>query len=1029
MTKKSLILLITLILTTFNLYTQVAWIEPSDATVDSTVTVYFDATEGNQGLMDYTGDVYAHTGVITMESTNDSDWKHVVAEWGTADENVLMEQINSNLYKISFNIRNFYNIEPDEIVLKLAFVFRNADGSVTGRSEDGSDIFVPVQNENNWEYETFSNSTDGLQILTSNGRIRFRLYNNALETQFIPDSAESPGSYSIKADPLAEKFTIDTSDTSIEAEWESWQLTINKASLSIQYFYNDSLLEMTDFMSGGAAQGGILTFDVGNQTHFYGGGSRALPFNLHGFNIDFYNQAHYGYSNQTSNLNISIPLLTSPEGYSLLFDNRYYSSAEIGSDNTSEINYQTSKGPLRYFLIGGNNMRELSKAQADLTGHAPMPPMWGLGYIQSRYGYETREEAEQIVEEMRSNNFAMDALVLDLYWFGGTSGMGNFDWDTGAFPEPGQMIQNFKDKGVETILITEPYFTLESNLYDEASSKGHFAENENGEPYVLSGFWAGDASLLDMSSQDARSWLWPYYQSLFEQGVAGLWTDLGEPESHPDDMIHKMGQANDVHNIYNNLWAKMLHENVKETYPDKRLFNLTRSGYTSMQSYSTYPWSGDIQRSFSGLQAQIPIMLHMSMSGEGYMHSDIGGFTGGGQDPELYTRWMQLGAFSPIMRAHGTGVPPEPVFYNDETQDIVRDAIDLRYDFLPYNYTLSWQYSKEGIPPMRPMNYYQNQSEKLSAISDQYFWGKDLIVAPVINENTSSRMVTLPGDRLWADYYSGKLYEGDITTSIEAPIDRIPLFVREGGFIVESREQLTHTKNYNSDSIRIRHVLPSEEVTGESVWYHDDGSTAGNINENRYNLIKFTSNTEGKLSTITLEKDKDNIESPERQIEFMLYGLSDIPGRITLNDNELPLYTSRESYDTSKKAGYWNDSFLYVHFQWKDTLAKVKIDREETGTLVHDSRSAKLNLTVNPNPFTKQAQMQTYVERKGVYRLTLYYIDGRIAGTAEYKLNSGRHQAFLSEIVSQPQSLPEGVYVLEFKGNYGKTQTRLIKVD
>lgn len=1027
MTQKMLLFLLTQILISLNIYAQVAWIEPSDATVDSTVTVYFNAKEGDQGLMNYNEDVYAHTGVITMESTDDSDWKHIVADWGTEDEKVLMEQADTNLYKLTFNIRNFYNISQDEIVLKLAFVFRNADGSVTGRSEDGSDIFVPIQNENNWKYETFTNSTEGLEIHTSKGKIRFRPYNHAVETEFIPEGSESGESYAVTDTSLSEKFTIDTTDTTIKAEWERWQLTINKGPLSIHYFHEDSLIKLTDFVSGGASQGGILTFDIGDQTQFYGGGSRALPFNLHGYNIDFYNQAHYGYSNQTPNLNISIPLLTSPEGYSLLFDNRYYSSAEIGSDNSSEIKYQSSKGPLRYFLIGRQNMQELSKTQADLTGHAPMPPMWGLGYIQSRYGYETQNEAEQIVEDMRSNNFSMDALVLDLYWFGGPSGMGNFDWDTGAFPEPEQMIQNFKDRGVETILITEPYFTLESNLYDEASTNNHFAENENGEPYVLSGFWAGDASLLDMSSQDTRDWLWPHYQSLFEQGVAGLWTDLGEPESHPDDMEHEMGRANDVHNIYNNLWSKMLYENVKEFYPDKRLFNLTRSGYTGMQRHSTYPWSGDIQRSFSGLQAQIPIMLHMSMSGEGYMHSDIGGFTGGEKNPELYSRWMQLGAFSPIMRAHGTGIPPEPIFYDKETQDIVREAIAMRYDFLPYNYTLSWQYSKKGTPPMRPMNYYQDNSESLTAISDQYFWGKDLIVAPVINENTTSRRVSFPEENFWADYYSGKMYEGGTVTSIEAPINKIPLFIREGGFIVQSREHLPHTKAYTSDSIRIRHILPSEDITGNSLWYYDDGTTAGNYKEDRYNVIKLTGNTNGKVSTVTLEKEKDNIESPKRQIEFMLYGLNDMPGKITLNDNEIPLYSKRETYNETEKAGYWDDSFLYVHFPWKDTLAKLQIDREETGTFAHDRRSNKLSLQATPNPFTKQARIHASIGRKGIYRLTLYYVDGRVAGTAEYSWNVGRHKSYLSEIVNQPQSLPEGVYILELKGKTGKTQTRIIK--
>ena len=1026
MTNKSFILFTLFIFFTISSFSQVAWIEPSDATVDSTVTIYFDATEGDQGLMDYSGDIYAHTGVITMESTNSSDWKHVVADWGTANDTVLMTREEANFYSITFNIRDFYNIAQDETVLKLAFVFRNADGYVTGRDDNGADIFIPLTNENSWKYQTFTNSADGLHLITSKGKIRFRPYSNAIETEFLPDTATSSKSYATIKNALSENFSVDTSENTIQAEWENWEITVEKSPLQIEYIHNDSLIKVTDFLCQAAGQGGIITFNIEGQNQFYGGGSRALPFNLHGYNIEFYNQAHYGYANQTPNLNISIPVLASPEKYALLFHNHYPASADIGASSSSQIQYQASDGPLRFFVIGSNSMPELSKALANLTGHAPMPPRWGLGYIQSRYGYQTRDEAEQIVSDMRSNNFPMDAMVLDLYWFGGTGQMGSFSWDTDAFPQPEQMIQNFEDQGVETIIISEPYFTLESDLYNEAATNNYFATDNSGDPYVISGFWAGDASLLDMTSENARNWLWPEYQEMFQKGVDGLWTDLAEPETHPSEMQHSMGSAKEVHNLYNNLWAKMLHEKTRENYPDKRLFNLTRSGYTGMQRYSTYPWSGDIQRSFSGLQAQIPIMLHMSMSGEGYMHSDIGGFTGGSKHPELFARWMQLGAFSPVMRAHGTGIPSEPIYYPEETQDIVRKAIQMRYDFLPYNYSLAWKYSKKGIPLVRPMNFYQPESAALSGISDQYFWGKDLIVAPVLYENTTSRMVSLP-EGLWAGYDSGKVFEGNTTISVDAPQNKLPLFIREGGFIVQSEENLPHTKAYNSDSIRIRHLLPSSGISEDRQWYHDDGKTADNYKENRYNIITLSGSTEGKVSTIKLQKAVDNITSPERHVEFMLYGLDEQPGNVTLNGYNVPIYTSGDSYKKNKPAAYWDKPFLYTHLRWKDTLATLKIDREEPATSVDRQTTGKLKIQASPNPFIRQTHIQAYIKQDGSYTITLYRVDGKIVGKKQINWSSGRHRMNIHEITDTPDGLPEGIYILQLKGASGTAQTKIVK--
>ena len=1009
-------------------FSQAVTLEPEDATVDSTVTIYFDATGGDQGLMDFDGDVYAHTGVITLESTDERDWKHVVADWGTANDTVLMQREGENLYSLAFNIRDFYNIGAGETVLKLAFVFRNADGSLSGRATDGDDLYVQLNNAGQTGYRYFTNTSGLLEVTTTEGVLRFRPYTGgAVKTEFLSRDTASTDSYGIVKEPSSGTFSVDTTDTHLRAGWDDLTLTIQKSPLKVIYEREDTLTVLENIYDGGLGQGGLLDFRLDSAEQFYGGGSRALPLNLRGQRIDFYNQAHYGYANGAANLNTSIPVLVSSKPYGLVFDNHHPGSADIGESQDNLLQYQVQGGSLSFFVLAEDRLSGVSRSLADLSGHAALPPLWSLGYIQSRYGYTDRQQAEQVVEKMQAGDFPLDALVLDLYWFGGTSHMGDFSWDRSRFSQPAEMISNFRQQGIKTIVISEPYFTLESDLYDQAASLGHFATNPNGNPYVLNGFWAGDASLLDMTSPQARDWLWPYYKDLFEMGVAGLWTDLGEPETHPRDMQHEQGTSDQVHNLFNMYWAEMLHDKTRQVYPDKRLFNLTRSGYLGMQRLRTYPWSGDISRSFSGLQAQIPIMLHMSMSGVGYMHSDLGGFTGGHKDPELYTRWLQLGTFSPVMRAHGTGVPPEPIYYDQTTQNRVRKAIGMRYDFLPYNYTLAWKYAEKGLPMARPTNYYHPGLDFLQNINDQYLWGRDLLVAPVIREGVTSRKVTLPPGK-WAGYYSGTIHQGHNTVTVEAPMNRIPLFIREGGFLVQSAEKLPHTRAYDSDSIRIRHFLPEEAGVQESYWYHDDGVTAGNLQKDHYNLIRLQSFHRQDTAILTLERTQTGLDAMERQMEYLLYGMDKAPEQVRVNGQSLPFYSAASEYHTQTHAAYWNDTLLHVKFAWGKGPARIKIGPAgEPSPVDAPDDEAISRLMAHPNPFDGFTRLEISLKRQGQYRISLFNMKGQKMGSQQLQLTRGTHQMNLDHLVDDPQRLPAGVYLLVVEGAGEKARLRLVK--
>ncbi|MBC8084356.1 MAG: hypothetical protein H7Z21_14225, partial [Hymenobacter sp.] len=465
-----------------------------------------------------------------------------------------------------------------------------------------------------------------------------------------------------------------------------------------------------------------VSFRLAPGEYLYGTGSRALPLDRRGHRLALYNEAHYGYQNGEPTLNVSLPTVLSSRGYMLFFDHRAAGYLDLGATEKDVLEYgNEDELNLGYFLLTGTSYAEILSRYTALTGRQPLPPRWGLGLIQSRFGYRSDRELEQVAARMRRADFPLDALVLDLYWFGGTTRQGDLDWDYAKFRHPVPTMRRLDSAGVKTILISEPYVMRTSRNDAEVRARGLVGTHPDGSAYTVASFWAGPATILDMDKPATREWLWSYYRRRKAEGAGGWWSDLGEPENHPNDMRHVAGGTRAVHNGLGQAWAGILQEKYSQEFPEERLFNLSRSGWAGMQRNSVFPWSGDINRSWSGFQAQVPIMLGMGQGGVGYMHSDAGGFCVGAVDSELYTRWLQMASLGPILRPHGEGVPPEPYWYPEPYQSIVRRYTHLRYELLPYLYSLAWENNQTGAPLARPMNfgttYLQPESVEFATLS------------------------------------------------------------------------------------------------------------------------------------------------------------------------------------------------------------------------------------------------------------------------------------------------------------------------
>ena len=1005
------------------LFSQIT-ITPSEPTVNDTVTVVYDATQGN-GELAGISPIYAHTGVLTLDSQHPSDWKHVKTNWGENTEEVRMTDLGNNKNQLRYHIKSYYGIPDEEVVTDLAFVFRDASASTVGRNAENGDIFYPVQ---------VSTSTDSYQSHTLEGNLltletldhtySIRAYSeDIVRIGFYPGNIPVPDPTDVVTLPPGNSGTVTDRTDQLSYRTASTEILVNKDPFGFTFIReNDTLLhQQNGFQALGKHT--LVPFTTTGESAFHGTGFRAVDLNLDDLQLKMYNQPRYGYGPDTKNLNIAIPFLVSTEPYGLYFDHRYPSELDLASSDTG-FTYTLENGNLALYYIGADNMESLLERYTGLTGTAPLPPRWALGYIQSRYGYETESQAREVVSRMQEENFPIDALVLDLYWFGSPSTMGNLAWDYSRFPEPGEMIDDFSNKGVKTILITEPYVTTSSSNYQAVVDNELVGNTEQNEPYILNGFWAGSSVLLDLFREETRSWMWDFYQARINEGVAGWWCDLGEPEDHPSDMMHGEIPARELHNHFSWRWAKMLHDRYHTNYPDQRLFNLIRSGYAGMQRWGALPWSGDIQRSWGGMQVQVPIMLNMGYSGVGYMHSDLGGFTGGSQDNELYTRWLQLGAFSPVMRAHGTGVPTEPIYYPDPYKSIVRSFIELRYRLLPYNYTLAFENAATGIPLARAMNFYDPGNSTLHAINDQFYWGKDMLIAPVLQQGATSRQVHFPEGN-WIHYFNGKRYSGNNTATIDAPLSSMPVFVRAGSLIPHT-DLFSSTDEYNGNPLSVYYYPDESSPETSFTLFNDDGKDPESLDNNAFEEIFFSASYDPDSTVITVHHSGSFPAMPQyRNLEFRVKRITGQPEVITINNNPVPVRSSHEEYEMNTQATWYdeNNNELYVQTTWNNEPLKVVIKSLFTGNLPVSKSSHTLSLDVFPG-MTKQSVTLSYtIPSEGVYRLDAIQVTGNLR---KHLFTRTLTPGMYTKTWNTGESLSPGIYLLRLSGRQQQAVKRLI---
>ncbi|HUC85928.1 MAG TPA: glycoside hydrolase family 31 protein [Candidatus Acidoferrales bacterium] len=578
--------------------------------------------------------------------------------------------------------------------------------------------------------------------------------------------------------------------------------------------------------------------------HVYGFGEKCGRLDkrgqqLGGYNYVMWNSDTPAYDSATDPLYVDVPFFMVTrrgQAHGIFLDNTWRSFFDVGREQPGLLTFGADGGDVDYYFINGPAPKQVLERYTALTGRMPLPPLWSLGYQQCRWSYYPEARVRLLADTFRVKRVPADALWLDIHYMDGYK---PFTWNAERFPNPAKMIADLRAQGFRlvTILDGHPPALKGYAPYESGLAGGHFVKWPDGR--VFEGpVWPSQAEkepapsvFPDFSRPATREWWGDLYKSLLDVGVAGIWNDMDEPSvfdtpngTMPMDVVFdnegEPATSRQMHNLYGQLMSRSTFEGLSRLRPDERAFVLTRSSFAGGQRYAAV-WTGDATADWSSLRQSVAMLMGLGLSGFPFVGSDIGGFVRM-PSAELCTRWLQVGVFSPFMRMHTEIATPdkEPWSFGWRYEAINKAAIELRYQLLPYIYNVMQQASETGVPAMRPLFVDFPEDGQTAKTDDEFLFGDDLLVAPVLWEGVDSRDVYLPaGD--WFDYWTGRKYAGNATIQVPVTIHSIPLFVRGGGFLFR-QPVVQHTGEMPGQPLQ---VLVAPAASSEGSFYEDDGKS------------------------------------------------------------------------------------------------------------------------------------------------------------------------------------------------------------
>ncbi len=564
----------------------------------------------------------------------------------------------------------------------------------------------------------------------------------------------------------------------------------------------------------------------------------------------------------------SIPFfitLTDWHVYGLFLDNPAHSFFNMGQESEEYFYFAAKSGNLDYYYIAGESMPEIVEGYTYLTGRCPLPQKWTLGYHQSRWGYVTQEDVAAVADTLREKDIPCDSIHFDIDYM---DGYRVFTWDKEKYHgDPVKFLAELAEKGFKSVAILDPGVKKDPGylVYDQGLENGYFARTPEGDIYT-NAVWPGESVFPDFGKPEVRTWWAGLHAFLVKSGVRGIWNDMNEPASFqgplPDEVIFtdeaQTTTHDKIHNVYGHLMSKAAYAGML-AHDGRRPFIITRACYAGSQKCTT-AWTGDNTSMWGNLQMMIPQLCNMGLSGMPFVGTDIGGF-GGDTNGELLVRWVEAACFSPLFRNHssmGTRFQ-EPWQFGEEAERIYRKYVKLRYRLIPYLYDLFYEHTVTGAPVLRPLVFHYEKDEYARTCNDEFMVGGRLLVAPVVQQGMTKRLVYLPAGE-WYDYWTRERFVGPRWMIRDAPLDVLPLYVKAGSILPMMEDQ-----SYVGE--RVSDTLLLDVFPGEGSWLHyvDDGESFA-YEKGLYQIYQLTVVPDGDVQVKILH---DGFNRPYRKIRVI----------------------------------------------------------------------------------------------------------------------------------------------------------------
>ena len=580
---------------------------------------------------------------------------------------------------------------------------------------------------------------------------------------------------------------------------------------------------------------------------YYGLGDKPTHFNLKGKRVQNWVTDEYAFGKDRDPLYKAIPFyigLHHDISYGIFFDNTFRTFFDFGHERRGVTSYWGQGGEMNYYFFYGPDMERVVRNYTDLTGKPELPPLWALGYHQSKWSYYPESNVREITQKFRDLKIPCDAIYLDIDYM---DGWRCFTWNKDHFPDPKGMVADLNEQGFKTVAIIDPGIKIDKDywVYQEALAKDYFCKRADG-PLMRGKVWPGECNFPDFTKPEVREWWSGLYKELIEDvGIMGVWNDMNEPavmevptKTFPLDVRHNYDgnycSHKKAHNIYGMQMARATYDGVKQYVYPKRPFVITRSAYSGTQRYSS-SWTGDNVASWEHLWIANQQVQRMSVSGMSFIGTDIGGFA---EQPtgELFVRWIQLGIFHPFCRVHSSGDhgDQEPWSFDTDVTDITRKFVELRYKLLPYLYTAFRKHVTDGSPLIKPLVLFDQKDHQTYYRTDEFLFGPHFLVCPILEPNAKGRRMYIPRGK-WYNYWTHEVVEGGKEQWVDADIDSIPLFVKEGAIIPKYPvQQYVGEKTFDELELEVYYKEGKERST-----LYEDAHDGYDYKKGRYSYRTF----------------------------------------------------------------------------------------------------------------------------------------------------------------------------------------------